>query len=313
MRVTVIVPLFNKARYVRRCLESVLAQTLEAFEVIVVNDGSTDGSERALEGIHDPRVRVLHQENAGPGAARNRGIQAAGGEFLAFLDADDEWFPEYLESSVRALEETPDAASVTSSWIEEPSGRNTEAMWRRRGLYEGPQRITARTNPAVAVQMLAFMHPCATLARKDVIRTYGGFYEQHCLYAEDAHLWLQVLFNHSVLFQMDSLVRIHRDAAELSGNLDGCRPVEPFLLKPELVRATCPHHLRPVLDSVIAARAFKTACVLAYWGDWRGARKLREQFAQPGSWRLPYALPSFVLASPAGAALCGAWRAVSRA
>ena len=101
MRVSVIIPLYNKEPYVRRALSSIRAQTFEDFEVIVVDDGSTDEGARAVESFDDARVRLVHQQNAGPGAARNRGIAEARGELLAFLDADDEWTPTYLEEGDR--------------------------------------------------------------------------------------------------------------------------------------------------------------------------------------------------------------------
>jgi len=104
MRVTVIVPLYNKATHIGRCLRSIAGQTLRDFEAIVVDDGSTDGSGEIARAFGDPRFRVIAQANAGPGAARNRGASEARGEFLAFLDGDDEWLPDYLEDNVRALE-----------------------------------------------------------------------------------------------------------------------------------------------------------------------------------------------------------------
>ena len=104
-RVSVIMPLFNKAPYVARALASVVGQTFTDIEVIVVDDGSTDTSAMFVEESTDPRLRLVKQSNLGPGAARNRGIHEANGELVAFLDADDEWLPEYLAESVRLLDE----------------------------------------------------------------------------------------------------------------------------------------------------------------------------------------------------------------
>jgi glycosyltransferase involved in cell wall biosynthesis len=91
MRVSVIVPLFNKAKYIERALRSITAQALSDFEVIVVDDGSTDGGARIAESHPDPRFRLIRQPNAGPGAARNHGAAEARAPYLAFLDADDAW------------------------------------------------------------------------------------------------------------------------------------------------------------------------------------------------------------------------------
>jgi glycosyltransferase involved in cell wall biosynthesis len=309
MRVSVVVPLYNKAPYVGRCLRSVSAQTYRDFETIVVDDGSTDGGDRMLDAFSAPGLRVVRQANAGPGAARNRGIRESRGEYVAFLDADDEWLPEFLASSVRALDETPRAAAVSSSYFEEPHERRVDRLWRRRGIVPGLQCVTAKFTPEHLVNLVAYMHPCTTVARSQVLRDFGGFYDRdRCVYAEDAFLWLQVVLNRAVFFRLEPLVRIHRDAAQLSGNLSAARPVEPFLERPDLVRARCPPGLERLLEGFLAARAFKTACVLGYWGQWREARRLRRAFAIDGSWRLRYALPSLLCGTPVGALAGSVWR-----
>src|SRR5664280_442891 len=101
MYLSIVVPLFNKAAYIRRALDSVARQTFGDFEVIIVDDGSTDGGEKIAGSYPDARFRVIYQENQGPGAARNAGIAEATGELTAFLDADDEWLPRHLEAAVR--------------------------------------------------------------------------------------------------------------------------------------------------------------------------------------------------------------------
>jgi hypothetical protein len=162
--------------------------------------------------------------------------------------------------------------------------------------------------------MLAYMSPCTTLARAEAVRRRGGFYERgRCLYAEDAHLWLKVLLNEAVAFRLAPLARFHQDASGLSKNLSGARPVEPFLEHPEEIESVCPEELRPLLARVLAARAFKTACVLGYWGHWREASALAGRFHVPGAWRLPYYAPSLVCRTPAGALLGRAWRALASA
>lgn len=106
---SVVIPLYNKAETIQRTIVSVLTQTFCDFELIVVNDGSTDGCERQIRDIqNDDRIRVIDQSNKGVSAARNRGIAESKGKYIAFLDADDEWLPYYLEKVALAISMHPD-------------------------------------------------------------------------------------------------------------------------------------------------------------------------------------------------------------
>ncbi len=100
-RVSVIVPVYNAQSHLRQCLDSITGQTLREIEIFCVDDGSTDGSAQILEEYRgrDSRLHVIRQENAGAGAARNRGLAEASGEYLSFLDADDFFEPDMLESA----------------------------------------------------------------------------------------------------------------------------------------------------------------------------------------------------------------------
>jgi hypothetical protein len=310
MRVSVVVPLYNKVSHVTRCLNSIACQTFTDFEVIIVDDGSTDGSAEILKNFEDRRFRLISQPNAGPGAARNRGVADAQGEMLAFLDADDEWLPEYLEHNLRVFDNSgPEVAAVSSGYIEHPAGVNPERMWRKRGVREGTFTVSPATPPMVLVHTLAYMSCWNTMVRSSIFRSFGGFYSKtRALYAEDAWLWLQVLLNHPVRICFEPHTRFHKEASELSGNLPGVRPVEPFLLEPEPVRATCPSALKPLLRQVLAIRAMKTTCVLGYWGNWPQANQLRSQFSRVTDFRLPYFTPALVCSTPLGGYLGHAWR-----
>lgn len=114
---SIIIPLYNKEGLIRKTLETVFGQTYPDFEVIVVNDGSTDGSIKEIEeNYNDPRLRIINQKNSGVSAARNRGIDEAKGEYIAFLDADDEWLPCYLENKKKLIERYPHAIVYASNY-----------------------------------------------------------------------------------------------------------------------------------------------------------------------------------------------------
>src|SRR5438552_3753870 len=265
-KVSIIIPLYNKAPYIKRALDSVRAQTFGDYEVIVIDDASTDGGGDIVTGYGDARVRLLRQKNAGPGPARNRGVAEAAAPYLAFLDADDEWLPAFLEKSLNLLDRYgPDVACVTSSYLLEPVGCSTTPMWQKRGLREGVYRLDASTPPRRAVHLLAFLCPWNTVARIETVRKWGGFYSRgKCLYGEDSYLWLKVLLNETIAVNLEPLVHYHTEASGLTRNTSGPRPVEPILYDPDDIYAACPDSLQEVLRKVLAIRALKTACVLGY-------------------------------------------------
>ncbi|MBC8164952.1 MAG: glycosyltransferase family 2 protein [Bryobacteraceae bacterium] len=312
--VSVIVPLYNKRAWIERALHSIAAQTFTSIEVLVVDDGSTDGSGEVAASYPDSRFRVIRQENAGPGAARNRGLEEARAELVAFLDGDDEWLPDYLETSVAALEKMgPDVAAVSSSFLNGESEVSSEPVWRARGITEGVHRAHPGMDPELLVQQLAFMHCCTTVARRRSVLRWGSFYAQDkCRYAEDAFLFLQILLNENVGFHLPAHMRIHHDAGSLSQNLTTVRALEPFLEHPQRIEANCPPELRPLLSQLMALRAFKTACVFGYWGQWRRAAALRRQFRTRGDGQLPYFWYSWLFSTPFGAAAGNVWRGFTR-
>jgi glycosyltransferase involved in cell wall biosynthesis len=108
INISVVIPLYNKAAEIERTLRSVLAQTLSPLEIIVVDDGSTDGSAAIVERVGGERVRLVHQQNRGVSAARNRGIELSRGEYVAFLDGDDRWNPDYLQTLAAFIARHPD-------------------------------------------------------------------------------------------------------------------------------------------------------------------------------------------------------------
>ena len=120
MKISVVIPVYNQAPYLAECLDSVLAQTLRDIEIVCVDDGSTDGSERLLEdyAARDPRIRVLRQKNAGAGRARNCGIGKARGEFIAFMDADDMYPDANVLEDMYAAAVANDAKACGGSFME---------------------------------------------------------------------------------------------------------------------------------------------------------------------------------------------------
>lgn len=309
--ISVVVPLYNKAAYIDRCLNSILGQSYADFELIVVNDGSTDGSERAVELRRDRRVRLVSQPNAGPGEARNHGARLAEGRLLAFLDGDDAWHPDYLKETVAKMR--GDAVSLTWGMKIFPRGESTERRWRRGGISEGIFRSSPETDAGVIIAMLANMLPSSTVIRKAAFEELGGYYaKDRCVYSEDAWLYLRLLLRYPAAFDYRPLTFRFEDASELAVNLRGARPIEPFLQDPESVSADCPAAMQSLLREVLARRALKTATVYGYWGEFQQSRALFKRFVSAGDWRLPYFATGLASCTPLSGWAGGIARAAVR-
>jgi glycosyltransferase involved in cell wall biosynthesis len=206
---TVVVPAYNAARTIGSAIRSVLAQTRQDFEVIVVDDGSTDGtSDRASVYESDPRIRVIRQPNRGPSAARNAGIAAARGSYVSTLDADDLWLPEYLEVMGAALEDTPGAGlAYTDAWVlDDMTGR----IRRRSAMsYQRPPKVVP--DPHSFFRLLLernFIYNSVT-APRSVLERAGG-YDESLWTSEDWELWLRIAATGTAAVRPPGKLGIHR-------------------------------------------------------------------------------------------------------
>lgn len=188
-RVSVVIPCFNHASYLDRAIHSVLAQEFGAWEAIVVNDGSTDDTATVVAQYDDPRIRYIYQDNQGLSAARNTGIRAAEGIYLAFLDADDEWEPDFLQCCVGVLESGGTLAGVyTLNYFIDDQGTRlpqlggqivSTASFRSRNLEGG------------------FFPPNAVLVRSGLVRAVGLF-DTRLTSEEDWDLWIRISERHEM-------------------------------------------------------------------------------------------------------------------
>ena len=204
--VSVIIPTHDRAAILSRAIESVLAQTLPPREIIVVDDGSTDGTEALLRSAF-PQVRCLRQENRGVSAARNAGIAAATGEWLAFLDSDDEWLPGKLAAQREALESNPDCRLCHAEEIWIRNGKRVNAM---RKHEKSGGNIYRRCLP------LCVISPSAVVIHRDLFRDYGGF-DETLPACEDYDLWLRICAREPVAFvEQPQIVKYGGHADQLS-------------------------------------------------------------------------------------------------
>jgi glycosyltransferase involved in cell wall biosynthesis len=220
--VSVVIPLYNKAAYIHRALESVLAQAFADFELIVIDDGSTDGSADAVRRHTDPRIRLISQENAGVGAARNRGMAEAKSGWVAFLDADDEWLPGFLAKIVELIGEHPEAGLVGTAYrySDAPGPCPGAKALVSQGFCEG----LLRNYFAVAPVGIPFCSSSACV-RKQAFQAAGGFSEVWG--GEDPDLWLRLAVQYPMAYSPDVLAVYHRGMAEQYSNLGRPEPYPP--------------------------------------------------------------------------------------
>lgn len=187
MHISVIIPVYNREGYIRRAIDSVLNQSRAADEMIVVDDGSTDATPSILADYGDV-IQVVRQENMGVSAARNRGIRASSGNWIALLDSDDEWLPDKL-----ALQE---------SWLKEnPSYRicQTQEIWFRQGKRVNPMKKHTKVHGDIFIPSLkrCLVSPSAVLFERRLFEETGGF-DESLPVCEDYDLWLRISLHEPV-------------------------------------------------------------------------------------------------------------------
>lgn len=210
--VSVIIPTFNRAHLLRRAIESVLQQSLGCWELIVIDDGSTDETPEIVAGFRDPRIRYIHHgHNRGNAAARNTGIRLSSGKYVAFLDDDDEWLPDKLERQVALLESCPREVGLVYcgvTFLDVVTGKRRYKRPRLKG-YVGAQVLTWNGIGTAS----------SVVIRREVLDEMGGFDEAlpACV---DWDMWIRVSQKYMVDFVDDPLVIYREHSASVTANED---------------------------------------------------------------------------------------------
>ena len=261
---SVIIPLYNKEDTVKRAIDSVLNQTFQDFEIIVVDDGSTDQSVKQVEAINDSRLKIISQDNAGVSAARNRGIQEAGYEYLAFLDADDQWLPGFLETISHLISNyTACVVYGTRYFFGMPDEKATRPCLVRglsddfSGVMDDYFTIAAKSDPPI--------HASAVVVKKSAIDQIGGF-PLGIKSGEDLLTWARLACMGPVAYSME--------------------PKSIFWLEPAHVYAGKPsrvpdpgdrvgRELKKLLKDCAAGSSDGLKCYIALWHKMRASVYLR--------------------------------------
>ncbi len=204
--VSVIIPTYNRGWTLRAAVDSVLVQTYRDFELIVVDDGSTDDTAEILQ-PYGPDIQALRQANAGVSAARNAGVRSAKGVFIAFLDSDDRWLPDKLRVQADFFTSHPEAVIC-----------QTEETWIRNGKRVNPKKVHQKPSGHIfkASLALCLVSPSAVMLRKALFDEIGGF-DETLPACEDYDLWLRVSARYPVhLVQPPLIIKNGGHADQLS-------------------------------------------------------------------------------------------------
>ncbi len=203
-RVSVIVPLYNKVAEVQRAIDSIFAQTTQDFELVIVGGGSTDGSLDVIKKYeNDSRYHLIHQVSKGVSGARNEGISSASAEFITFLDADDAWLPQYLETIMKLNEKYPKAGIfATAYYIDNPQKNNRDMI-----CCSDVTKTFEGLLPSYYHAISTGPHPIITPGvgiPKSILNQIGGFDEKLSI-GEDLDLWARIALYHPVAYSATPL------------------------------------------------------------------------------------------------------------
>lgn len=194
---SVIIPLYNKAPHVKRAIDSVLSQSFGDFELIVVDDASTDGGDQIVNLYHDERIKVYRRFNPGPGgyAARNHGLKYASGVWVTFLDADDCWLSDHLMNLKSLNLKYPSAEMLSASWfVGSEAIKNLNPFSRKRNV---DCLISPMDYLAIHAEGLDIIHTNVVAIRRNKLTEVGAFPERapNCKRAGDGQTWLRVVLS----------------------------------------------------------------------------------------------------------------------
>ena len=209
---SIIIPLYNKANYIQATIDSVLTQTFQDFEIIVVNDGSTDGSKNIIEKITEDRVQLYNIKNKGVSHARNYGIQKASSDLIVFLDADDFWRNNHLQNLKDLYTAFPNCGLYATAYLKKNKKVIIPSTYKYIPHTENWMGIVENYFESSAVNSIAWTS--AAMVPKSTFNTVGNFNEKITLGAgEDTDLWIRIALKYPVAFstKVTAIHNLHSD------------------------------------------------------------------------------------------------------
>jgi len=295
--VTVVLPLYNQAKYVSEALTSLLSQSYQDTEIIVVDDGSSDGGSQVVQAMADSRVRLVRQPNQGVSSARNRGTEMATSDYVAFLDADDRWQPTFLQCCLRFLKDHPSVSTVYTNVTDERTARpRIEGSGCPEGIVSDYFLSVLRCHRHLGI-------PSSVVAKREALLQAGGF-PAGVKYYEDHDLWMRLAWVGKVGFLAEPLGFYRDNPSGAMARLRKDGVVYPY---PATTYRRWKSEGRIPATMLRSSREFVNwtllgyVCNLAAVGDAAGARRV---FRSECRWTTlalrSYAIALLLCAAPAG-------------
>lgn len=249
MKITVVIPLYNKKDSITSTLKSVFEQTFLPEEIIVVNDGSTDDSEKLVEALKHPLVKILNQPNKGVSSARNIGIKEAAGDWIAFLDADDIWLPDFLEKMRLLFNTFPESKMFASSYfLQNQTGLRINIQLNRLtftgkyGKLENYFEVASVSHPPICSS--------AVIIERNALNIIGGF-PQNVKSGEDLITWAKLASNIQIAYTKEPLSVFLYDESNYNGTPTRI-PQEPDAVGSELIALATKYNKLPGIRNYVS-------------------------------------------------------------
>ncbi len=293
---SVIIPLYNKAPYVAKAIESVLGQTYRDFEVIVIDDGSTDQSLEVAKTFENKSITIISQPNSGVSTARNNGVKIAKHPYICFLDADDWWHPTFLEEMKRLITDFPDAGIYGSGYYIVKHGQERIAPI---GVPQGFERGIIDYCEVYAKTLCMPLTSISVVIPKHIFDEEEGFKSQ-LKFGEDFDLWIRIALKHKVILVNKPLAYYNQDVDVNNRGVAVHKtysPVNHFIFNLDYLydNEKNNHRLKILLDKLRVYILLKYRMQRAFPKEYNAEIKKVDFSVQPLGVRLQYYLPVWFL------------------
>ncbi|MBA3987025.1 MAG: glycosyltransferase family 2 protein [Flavobacteriales bacterium] len=257
---SVILPLYNKENYIGDTLKSVLEQTETDFEIIIVNDGSTDSSKQIINSFTDRRIKYFSKDNGGASSARNFGMEKASGEFIAFLDADDYWYPHHLKKMAKLITLNPNYQVFASATNVETEKNTYPSQYSIKNFKNTETYILNYFNASLQASIL---NSSNIVIKKEVVKNIGLFDTKYRS-GEDTDYWIRIGLNYPVVFSGKISVRYKYVETSLSNSSKNLSEKPTFEIYRELEKEN------PELKKFLDVNRFSLAILAKLTNDREG-------------------------------------------